>query len=307
MAKEKDNQNSWRSLRQTGRNRAVSAGACQRRRSFFVRSVATLFGGIAVLAIIFGGMHLYRTNPELLQVGESRQKLEVLQFDTDGVLTQDWAESVLFIQPGVDYMSLDIVALDHQLEAQGQVLEATVQRIFPNALKISVREHKPVLRMRVADASGKPQDMLVAETGDVFWGHNYPAATLRGLPYLGGVTLKQAGESYARIPGIPVVAELLDTARYSIPEIYSRWQVVMLNDFDGRVDVPWAVIRVRSREMGEIVFRPTEFSRQINRLASILEDVGTRRNVSLRRIDLTFEDRAAVQIARDTSSTSYRR
>ncbi len=290
--------NNWRDLPQLNKNRAVSPQAIQRRRRFILNILGISFGVVCSAVLCGYAIYEYKQQPDMFQMKTAVQPLETIYFHTDGVLTREWVESKLGIAKGTDLIALNIAELDEALEAQGQVRDATVQIVFPNALRITVREHRPVMRVRINGSDGKVQNWVVSELGDVYPGFNYPQATLQGMPFLGGVNLIRQGKGYAPIPGIVVVAELLETARYCVPELYLNWRVVLLDDFDGRTDVPWASIKVQTRGMGQVIFKPKDFRKQLNRLSSIMDDAGIQRQALLKKIDLTMENRAAVQYAK---------
>lgn len=263
----------------------------------------------AVLAAVTAWcIQISHTHPQVLDFGEEDQLLEQVHFSTDGVLSRQWLDEMLSKHlQSEELASIDIHRLDSALEGCGQVREATVRRIYPDALGVTVREHTPVMRIRVADAHGQPETMLVAQTGHIYSARDYAEVALERLPFVGGVRLRRQSGGYAPIAGMEVVTDLLEQARHYAPELYARFRVVMLDDFDGRTDVPWATIRVRTRGLGDIVFSPEDFNRQISRLVSIVDAMDPVQRRDLQRIDLTPPDRAAVRIAHSPSSPYHRR
>ena len=305
MSKSKKQQdNSWRSVRQSGGIRAMTQEARERYRRWLLR----VLGMSVVVALIFGIIafvsQVLKENPEVLEVSRAGQTVESIYLETDGVLTNEWLSQTLKIRKDTDLMSLDIAAIDAMLEAQGQIKQASVQRLFPNALRVTLKEYRPVMRIRVATQAGASETLLVAETGDVFSGNAYAAATLQGLPYAGGITLKREDGKYLPIKGIPTVARLLEKTRQGAPEIYRQWRSVLLDRFDGRINVPWSVIKVRTRQGWQITFRPLDFDSQLERLVSIIQSIDPHRYDEKWLIDLTPKERAAVRIA-DAPSTRH--
>lgn len=289
---------SWRSLRQTGRHRVVSEEAKGRRWRGLLKVAGVLLGSAALGAagLWFVGFS-DRKGPSAVGLPRDEEGFEVLYFETDGVLTRQWLWEQLPFGKGVPLMEIDIVALDAALERVGQVRSATVRRVFPSALQVSLQERCPVLRIRVADQKGQTHEWLIAEDGEVFEGEGYPRATLERLPYLGGVHLKREGTRYVPLEGVPVVAHLLAEACERVPEFYKGWRVVLLDDFQGRSEVQWASIRVRTDNMGELIFRTNDFAQQLQRLRTLVANIPPDQLGRVERIDLTLHNKAAVRVS----------
>jgi cell division septal protein FtsQ len=81
-------------------------------------------------------------------------------------------------------MEIDIHSMKQQLEAHGQVKSASVERQFPNVLKIAIKEHEPVLRMRVMAANEQAELRIISREGTIYKGFGYPKATLNKLPFV---------------------------------------------------------------------------------------------------------------------------
>lgn len=286
--------NSWRSLRQTGRNRALSQEAIQRRRKIALKTFLGFLSLACFVGIVFWCIHIADTNPRALQLGSADQAVKHIYLETDGVLNDAWLAEVMPIARGTWLSHVDIVALDRLLESHGQVRKATVRRVYPDALRVTLYEHSPVMRMRI---KSRNETLLVSETGDVFRSDYYSPATVDALPFVAGLKLIARKDGFAPVAGVPIVAELLEKTRVSMPDLYADWLQIMLDRFDERTDAPWSSIKVRTRRGWQITFRPHDFDQQLNRLTSILSTIEPERYDEKWLIDLTPEDRAAVRVA----------
>lgn len=281
---------SWRSIKQTTRLRPLSPIARRRRLMLYAKAAAL---GI-VAALWLGGMvwavRYFREQGNPLSLASTSEPLTQVYFETDGVLTHEWLRRQLSLPDSIAIMDIDIFALQSHLLTHGQIREAQVERIFPNSLRVRIKEHHPILRLAIQDAVGKRELMLVSPEGVVYKGQEYPIATLKNLPFLDGVVLSRRGDGFERLNGMDVVSELLREARENYPHLYSQWQVVSCRNFQGDVRSPGASIEITTRNLGKIILRPEQFDRQLKRLDMIAgyhNEAGLRQVAS---IDLTLND-----------------
>lgn len=195
-------------------------------------------------------------------------------------------------------MDADIHSLKARLELEGQVASASVERVFPNALRINITERSPVLRMAVATADGGARQRIVSVDGVVYDGIGYTKAAMSGLPYV--QPFQHSNGSYTPMLGIGQVAELLSLTRQTQPDLFRTWQVVSLEHYSGDLEMPGQIIEVRSKLVPRILFSATmDFGRQLDRLVYILQYVKQHGNPSMERIDLSLRGSAAVQFTSD--------
>ena len=294
---------SWRSLAGGSRNRRIQSPVARKRR--FIR-IGKVLGAMLLFALIVGGIAggvvalMQRETP--IEVTTPSKPVERILFDTDGVLPDSWLGSVIELRRGLTLMEIDIHQMKRRLEAHGQVKSASVERVFPDALKIRVREREPVLRMRVAGAGGKPELRIVARDGTLYQGVGYPAASLRRMPYL--VPYRHADGRVQPMRGIERVAELLEVTRRTQPNFFRAWQIVSLKYYSGDPDLPGQVIQVQTSIVPRIIFGlNTDYAQQLDRLAVVLNYVQSRGNPALKRIDLSLRKSAAVQFESGRIST----
>lgn len=295
---------SWRSLAGGHKgNRAIQSPAARKRRLIRIGKVlAVLFVFASVVGGIAWGVVALTQREAPIQVSTPSKPVQRILFDTDGVLPDNWLGSMIELRRGMNLMEIDIHDMKRRLEAHGQVKSASVERVFPDTLKIRVREREPVLRMRIAGTGNRTELRIVARDGTLYEGVGYPGATLRRMPYL--VPYRHADGRIQPMRGIERVADLLEVTRRTQPNFFRTWQLVSLQHYTGDPDLPGQVIEVRTATVPRIIFGlSTDFAQQLDRLAVVLNYVQNRGNPALKRIDLSLRESAAVQFESGRIST----
>lgn len=287
---------SWRELAGPSRKRINSPQARKRRQEKWLK----LAGGFALLVALIGGIVwaviTVKNREEQIQITPASKPIERIIFDTNGVLPDAWVSSVIDLRPGMSMMEADIHALKKQLEGEGQVKSASVERVFPSDLRILVTEHNPVMRLVLEGKDGRRLQRIVASDGTVYDGIGYPKATLRNLPFV--QPHRRADGGFFPMSGIERVSELLERVRKNEPKLFKTWQVVSLEHYTGDLELPGQVIEIRSTVVPRIIFSASsDYDRQLDRLDYILDYVQNHGNPSLERIDLSLRGSAAVQFS----------
>ena len=285
---------SWRELAGPRKKRINSPQARRRRQQKALKVLGILLLLVAIVSAISWGVVSLMHREEKIQITTPSKPIERILFDTDGVLPNQWLSAVMKYQPGMTMMDADIHTLKLELEAQGQVKSASVARVFPSDLKITIEEHTPSLRIAAVGANGEQELKLVARDGTVYEGVGYPKAMLRNLPYV--QPYRSPEGKYLPMRGIERVADLMDYSRQNSPKLYATWQVVSLEHYSGDLELPGQIIEVRSSWVPRIIFSAGgDFGQQMDRLNYILSYVQERGNPSIERIDLSLRGSAAVQ------------
>lgn len=294
---------SWRSLGGSGQsNRVKSPQARKRRLVHLLKLFGAFFLCLALIGSVAWAVIAFKNRLEPIQIGTPSKPVEKIIFDTDGVLPDAWLSTVIELRRDTTMMDIDIHLMKQQLKAHGQVKFASVEREFPNALKISVKEREPVMRMRVMGAGGQAELRIVARDGAIYKGVGYPKATLRKLPYV--VPYQYPTGKFKPMRGIEEVAQLLEVTRRAKPNLYKTWQIVSLKHYSGDPELLAEVIEVQTSIVPRIIFGlNSDFGQQLDRLELILNYVQSRGNPAIKRIDLSILDSAAVQFESGRIST----
>ena len=289
-----DGSQSWRELAGSPRKRVNSPQARKRRQVKLLKLLTAVLLLAGLSALVYWLITVVQSREEPIQLSTPSRAVEQLIFDTDGVLPDRWLGTVIRLKQGTTMMEVDIHAMKQALENEPQVISASVERVFPSSLKISIKERQPVLRMAVQGRDGQTEQRIVARDGTIYTGVGYARSALASLPYL--QPHQRSDGSIRPLRGMERVAELLAVARQQQPEFYRSWQVISLEHYSGNPSLFGEVIEVRTRAGLRIIFAAaTDFGLQLDRLQVIREHVRARGNPAMERIDLSLRGSAAVQ------------
>ena len=293
----------WRGLDGGSKRTRVNSSQSRKRRQVQALKLlgAFLFCVLLISAVVWA-IVAFNEREEPIQITTPSKPVEKVLFDTNGVLPPSWLGTVVELRRDTAMMEIDIHTMKQQLEAHGQVKSASIERQFPNALKIDLKEHDPVLRMRVMGVNGRAEVRIISREGTIYKGIGYPRATLNSLPFV--LPYRHSEGGILPMRGIGQVAELLEETRRKQSNFYKTWKLVSLKHYSGNPDFPGQVIEVRSSMVPRIIFGfNTSFAQQLDRLAVILNYVQSRGNPAIKRIDLTLPKDAAVQFESGRIST----
>lgn len=282
---------SWRDIPQAVNPRAMSKQGKRRRRSHGFRIVVTIIslcviGWIAwkVYTLLDNGPRSSVTSSSSMPIGNH------LKLISDGVLDNDvkWLAKVLKLPSDATLMSIDLRQLQDRLLMQGQVSGATLVRIFPSTLSVTLAERTPVARILAEGTEGK-YTYLVSRDGVAYAGIDYDPGLINSLPYLDGISLVRQGSGFAPISGMTTVSDLLIQSKLWVNSLYQTWLVVSLDKLQSD-----GVIKVKTKDGIVITFGTQEgFFRQLARLDTLMDTVkaGTAGRATLRDVNLSLGQR----------------
>ena len=292
---------SWHNLTNRATKTAVS-------HSFKLRRIRTALkiGSIILLISLFFGILIFLVKPSAhtAQKSIASQTLPIqrIEFNTNGVLTNRWLSSIVQLKLGTRLAEADISIIKDRLEAVGQVQFVSVERVFPDALRIDMKEHVPIMRLVVEEPNKKRELRIISSVGTIYKGIGYDKGELRKLPFLRPYL--HHGGNYLPLQGIEHVAKLLQICRQKYPLEYKNWQVVSLKSYTGINNLPGEIIEVQAANLigksqtlniTRLIFSTTtDFNIQLDRLGHIRE-VSLSINDHLKSVDLSLRDAAAVQ------------
>jgi cell division septal protein FtsQ len=287
---------SWRNIRQNVGGKGETKLAKSRTRARTSRFMAGLFLVALVVGGVASGIWYLDKGPKPVSSKIKANPIEEIVLLTDGVLSDEWINRRLQIPAETGLMEVDIQAIKDRLEADGQVAAATISRRFPSTLVVSLSERAPVARVVTQGADGLGNVFLVAVDGFVYRGFGYDSQQLEVLPFLDGIRLVRRGDGFEPISRLDDVVTLFSVARQMAPHLCRQWRIVVL---DRR---PFIV--VRTREVKEIIFEPGAYRQQLARLDYILDYYQSTPDDRPSRIDLSFKNQAAVELAVDQNSSN---
>ena len=285
---------SWREIQQ--KNRRARTPASRRRAYVILARAGMVAAGLAVGlgGVGYGAYFIWQQSGQVSPF-DREQAVTRIVFDSDGVLNGQWFARHSPVPVGTDIFKLDIHAMKREVEALGQVREASVSVELPGTLHVRVREHVPVLRVFVRGEDGERRTLLVARDGSVYEGALYPSETLRRLPGLTGVRLVRDGGGFRPLEGIEAVADLIDLARDITPHIAADWRWIDLSRYRNEPAAPGNAIVIHGRHIERTVLHPTHFVLQLERLDGVVRNARERAQTGIAHIDLSYADRAIVR------------
>ncbi len=277
---------SWREIRQTANRKVVTAHARKRILRSTMRAFLAVTTVILMAAGTYFGVSHWQQGMQKVNTVLPTQPLREIVFRTDGVLSKSWLENLLGLPENVEIMSIDIHQKKLLLEQHGQIRSAVIRRL-PEQLVIEVQERRPVVRVATHDEYGQVIGLLVDRDGHVYPGSGYDRHEISTLPFLGGVALQRDGHGFRRLSGIDRIDDLLRTARSHSPHLYESWLVVDSSEPP--------LLKVRSREIREIVFGPGRYTEQLQWLDMIIENNRRQMLRMEERIDLSLGSHVVVR------------
>ena len=141
----------WRDLKSSTRHskqKNVPMSWRARLRALWTWTKRAFFLGLLIFAI-WGGIYLYRNACFEDIFGAKSLKISRIEFITDGNLTGEWINKYLKIPADSTLSDVNIFAIKGAIDALGQVKSASVERVFPDVLRIKTSEYKPIAKAKI--------------------------------------------------------------------------------------------------------------------------------------------------------------
>ena len=297
MRKKKVQEKHWSDIKQSVGRKPVTFGGLKRKILASAKYGMAFSSVIALVALVVSGYLYIQGNSINVNLSGPTSSVSSIQFDTDGVLSAKWFSQVHSIKKGQSLMEVDIFALKSKLEAFGQIEEARIERIFPSTLRVQIKEVVPVFRIRVPSNVEKHKDMLVSKDGFIFEGFDYPAISIKQLPFIVPDTLKKDSSGYQPVKEVSQLYPLVELAKNFYPKIFSTWKVISYKNLNESSYGVGGFVYVRSSLVDKIIFRPEEYGIQMNRLSLALRTTMESGIKHLGVVDVSLDSTAVLQLA----------
>jgi len=250
-------------------------------------ALAVSLGTLAGLLLLLRGTEWFLNAMVFKNEALSVRRIEVR---TDGVIAPEQIRQWAGVARGNNLAGLDLARIRRDLELAPLIKHASVERVFPDTLRLRVTEREPMVEVHVvapkADDSGydiaayylddEGYVMLPLERG---MQRPLPSAAEDSLPILTGLNRSDLR------PGRPVDSPQVMAALRLI-EAFENSPMFGLADL-ARIELIWPdVLRVTTRYGSEITFSMDRLETQLLRWRSIY-DVGARAGRGIASLDLS--------------------
>ena len=251
---------------------------------------------VALIAIVgalgYGAYYLYE-NTFFEEIFSAKSgEVKRVEFKTDGLITAKWLADFVNIPKNAKLNEVDIFAIKNALTALPQVESAAVERAYPDAIKITLVEYKPFMKL-FTQVSGKQRIFIMTLGGKFFEPVCIPPEMIDAMPKLEGWKPVFSGSSPADYKAAGKVAEFLEAAYKYAPQEARSWKRIDVSELESRT-LP--LICVRTDSDMEIVFAPRDYKKQFERLEYILRYRKENPLTIIKRIDLSIKGWAPVKI-----------
>lgn len=215
--------------------------------------------------------------------------VQTIAVSTNGILSDSWICQKLKLPASVDLNEVNVQQLREKFLEESSIAEATIERIYPSTLKVSLIEYIPVFRIRHTDSKSLS---YVAHDGTIF---EYPEGISpkdKTIPYLEGVETYRSGE---KVPFIFELNRFYQTVRQTHPELVEQWKVFAVDMKDFELTGRLSTVEVRTENVKHILFRTSDIPQQLDELTYLLVEAHQKRMLPLLKIDLTIPNRAYVK------------
>lgn len=287
---------SWHNLRDANvqSSRITTFASVYRRIRPFIKWAFFFFSFIAVFFFLKDFVFQGIASEKDTVSKNSGDYVKKVLFYTDGVLDEAWLSEVIQINRNMQLMDINIFEMKHSLERFDQVLEAEVIRVFPDALRVELKEEVPIFKLKMQTSEGVDFLRCVGESGLVYEGVGYSETVINELPYL--IPYRHSNQKYLPINGLEHVSPLINLLKEEGLIERLRLQSISLENFSGDSEFPGQIIEVNSGLIPRILFRAyKDYPRQIARLNYILSYINGSGNPEVERVDLSLRDSAAVE------------
>ncbi len=278
----------WRGVINKGKSKAKTVSWRARFRIFFVRLKYALIA-MAVMAIIYACYHLYSTAffDDIFGVGS--KKISRIEFKTDGVITPEWIGRYIKLSRSTKLADVNIFAVKNALENLTQIKSATVERVYPDKLRVTINEHKPIAKA-IAEIDMRTVLYLISPEGVFYEPICLNESYVKNLPQITGYNLKFNGRTPQNLKCADKIMEFLAYSQSKRP--MDSWGYINVKELESVVPL----ISATTKEGIKIIFAPKDYPKQFDRLEYVLRYSKENKLQDIKQIDLSLKERADVKL-----------
>ena len=279
----------WRGLLNgpnKGKSKAVSWRA--KMRIFFARAKFAALAA-AACAAAYGCYHLYSTSFFDDLFGLESSNIKRIEFKTDGVITPKWIGSYIKLNKKAKLADVNIFAVKSALENLTQIKTAAVERVYPDKLRITITERRPMAKAS-AEIDMRTVLYLISPEGAFYEPICVNAEYIESLPAIVGCDMNFNGRTPKNLECAHKVEEFLAYTQAKMP--LHQWASINVKDIDSVVPL----ISAKTREGVKVIFSPKDYPKQFDRLEYVLKYSKQNNIQDIKQIDLSLKERADVKL-----------
>lgn len=291
----------WTSLKKgpskNARRKPVSWRA--RFRSLWVWTKRT--AAVALLGLVGYGCYYAYENIYFDEIfGMDSELIRHIELKTDGAISGKWLNEYLKIKRGTKLSDVNIFAVKQSLDALTQIKSSKVERIYPDILRITVSEYKPIAKI-LLKIDYENRIYLMNRDGIFFSPVCIAPEKIDSLKFIEGMKISFDGKTPAPYAKAKKIEEFFNAARAQMPREFENWNSVDVSQLDS-ITLP--LITVKNKSGVKYIFKPTEYSRQLDRLEYIMKYMRENPMSEAEEIDLTLNDWSVMKLATPPTSKS---
>lgn len=218
--------------------------------------------------------------------------VQTIEVQTDGVIALEQLRKWSGVKPGDNLFALDLLRVKRDLEMIPVIKSAAVQRVLPNALRLTVVEREPIAQVvTLRPRAGNGFDRVV---------YNLDETGMVMQPMDRRLTTDPEGQANDWLPLLTGVngAELMSGRMMETPQVLAALRLIASFDHSPmtgladlqRVDVSAPeILQAFTGQGTEVVFAVADLERQLRRWR-LVHDLGLRNGRTLSAIDLSISN-----------------
>jgi len=281
----------WRQIHQQLFSPAITPVAHRRRRFATLKRLGLIFGSLTlILGLVGTVIYLKKHSATFAPYAEQNHKTQIAFF-SDGQLGSAYFKKHFPNLQTKGLLTIDIAKVQSKLLNNPQILSATVEREFPSTLKVTLRERKPLARIKLK-LNKKVDTFYLGADGAFFTSKNYQAPNT--LPYIQNANLKLKDGQIAPISAATAIGQIVDGIQSRLGVYNGLVKSIDLGSWEFPIK-PTTALTIHLRNGATLRFSPTNIDAQINRLSEVVTLLEQEReNISNKLIDLTYPDKVAI-------------
>ncbi len=281
---------SWKQIEQLLTSPAITPIAKHRRRWIALKRVAIILVAVIAIGLCAAGFWFLRTHSRTLAPYVQKTQTDIVFF-SDGQLTKNWFDERFPSLAQKGLLGIDINAVQSAILKDSQVLSVSVERHFPSTLRVTVRERRPLGRIKIREA-GKTQIYYLSPDGTFYTSADYIPPI--NLPFITAADIVSTPNGLAPLPGATTIAEILDGLKSRYPNLAADMAYLNLKSWIFPITEQTS-LAVDLRQNTTLRFSGSDVPRQLARLNEVLELLQDEHgSIKNKTIDLTYPDRVAI-------------